>query len=267
MSALSATRATGVLARRAAPPAVFTVLLLTSWQVLVRVLDVPSFILPAPSDVLAAARVEWPVIAAASVVTVKAVFIGLCLGAVSGIGMATTVAHYRSIAAPVLTVAVIVNSAPIVALAPIFNNWLGVTNIMSKAGIAAVMVFFPVFVNTTRGLLAVSPLHLEVMESMAASERQVTREVRLPNALPYLFNGLKLGATLSVIGVIVSEYFGGPTKALGVYIAYQSALPRFAPAWAGIFVASGLGLALFGAIVALERVLLPWQPAGSDDGA
>lgn len=166
---------------------------------------------------------------------------------------------------PVLNAAVLINCAPIVALAPIFNNWFGVTSLLSKAGVAAVMVFFPVFVNTTRGLLQIAPLHLEIMESLAARPRQVALLLRLPNALPFVFNALKLGTTLAVIGVIVSEYFGGSTEALGVYIAYQAALPRFDYAWAGILVSGALGLVMFGGVTLLERFLMPWHESLHED--
>ncbi|SCL29678.1 NitT/TauT family transport system permease protein [Micromonospora pallida] len=246
-------------------PVVLTALVIIgSWQVLVTVFDVPSFIVPAPADISSAFRAEFGTIMSASVVTVQEVLLGLVLGAVAGVMVALALSRFPGVSAPVLTAAVVINCAPIVALAPIFNNWFGVTNPMSKAGVAAVMVFFPVLVNTTRGLLQVSPLHLEIMQSLAAQPRQVALMLRLPNALPYLFNALKLGSTLAVIGVIVTEYFGGPSNALGVYIAYQAALPRFEFAWAGIAVASALGLLLFGVTSLLERLLMPWHESLHD---
>ncbi|MEU5551406.1 MULTISPECIES: ABC transporter permease [unclassified Micromonospora] len=246
-------------------PVVLTaVVILGSWQLVVTVFDVPSFIVPAPVEISSAFRSEFGTIMSASVVTVRAVLLGLFLGAVAGVTVSLALSRFPGVSGPVLTAAVIINCAPIVALAPIFNNWFGVTNPMSKAGVAAVMVFFPVLVNTTRGLLQVSPLHLEIMQSLAAQPRQVALMLRLPNALPYLFNALKLGSTLAVIGVIVTEYFGGPSNALGVYIAYQAALPRFEYAWAGIAVASALGLLLFGATSLLERLLMPWHESLHD---
>ncbi|MBO4206751.1 ABC transporter permease [Micromonospora echinofusca] len=249
---------------RALPVVVTAVVILGSWQLLVTVLDIPSFIVPAPVAVVSAFQAEFATIMSASVVTVQEVLLGLLLGAVAGVLVALALSRFPGMSAPVLTAAVIINCAPIVALAPIFNNWFGVTNLMSKAGVAAVMVFFPVLVNTTRGFLQVSPLHLEIMESLAAKPRQVALMLRLPNALPYLFNALKLGTTLAVIGVIVTEYFGGPSNALGVYIAYQAALPRFEYAWAGIAVASALGLLLFGVMSLLERLLMPWHESLHD---
>ncbi|MER6827641.1 ABC transporter permease [Streptosporangium sp. NPDC000563] len=255
----------GTAARRGLPVLAAAVVILGTWQLAVRLFQVPSFILPAPSEIASALASEFPTILSASNVTVRAVLLGLVLGSVAGILVALVVSRFHKVAGPVLAMAVIVNCAPIVALAPIFNNWFGVTNLASKAGVAAVMVFFPVLVNTARGLLQISPLHLELMESLAAQPRQISLMLRLPNALPYLFNALKLGSTLAVIGVIVTEYFGGPSNALGVYIAYQAALPRFAEAWAGIFVASLLGLTTFGLISLLERLLMPWHESIHSD--
>ncbi|WP_130799469.1 ABC transporter permease [Streptomyces otsuchiensis] len=245
--------------KQALPVAVTALLLLGSWQLAVAVFDIPSFVLPTPTTIVTAFFDDVGTIMAAFHVTVTAVLLGLLLGAVAGVAVSLLLSRFASVSAPVLSAAVLLNCAPIVALAPIFNNWFGVTNVMSKAGVAAVMVFFPVLVNTTRGLLQVTPLHLEIMESLAARPRQVAFGVRFPNALPYVFNALKLGSTLAVIGVIVSEYFGGPAQALGVYIASQAALPRFDYAWAGIFVSGALGLLMFGAVTLLERLLMPWH--------
>lgn len=251
-------------AGQALPVALTAVLVLGSWQLAVAVFDIPAFILPTPLTIAQAFVHDFTTIMAASVVTVQAVLLGLLLGALGGIVIGLAVSRFPAVSGPVLNAAVLINCAPIVALAPIFNNWFGVTSLLSKAGVGAVMVFFPVFVNTTRGLLQVSPLQLEIMESLAARPRQVALIVRLPNALPYIFNALKLGTTLAVIGVIVSEYFGGPTEALGVYIAYQAALPKFDYAWAGILVASALGLVMFGAVTLLERLLMPWHESLHD---
>ncbi|MTV24901.1 ABC transporter permease subunit [Nitriliruptoraceae bacterium ZYF776] len=246
--------------RASLPAVVFAAAVVGTWQLAVQVLEVPSFILPSPAAIVAVVPTELPRVLSASWLTVQATVIGLAVGVAWGVALALVVARFRTLSAPLLAVAVVCNSAPIVALAPIFNNWLGVTSIASKAAVGAVMAFFPVFVNVTRGLTSASALHLDVLHAAAASPRQVARLVRLPTALPYLFSALKLAATLAVIGVIVTEYFGGPQNTLGVYIANQAALPRFAEAWVGIAVASALGFVLFAAVVVAERLALPWQP-------
>ncbi|MEQ7007071.1 ABC transporter permease [Actinopolymorpha sp. B17G11] len=247
------------LAGKLGPMLAFAVAGLGLWQLFVVMSGVGRFLLPAPSDVAGAFARGFPTILDATRVTASAVVLGMLGGVVAGLLVALLIARFSSVAPPVLATVVVVNCAPIIALAPIFNNWFGSASLMSKAAVAGVMVFFPVLLNTARGLLEARPLHVELMTSLAARPRQVSLLLRLPGALPYLFSALRLATTLSVIGVIIAEFFGGPTNALGVYIAYQAAVPRFAVAWAGIIMASALGLGLFGVVVLLERIVMPWH--------
>jgi NitT/TauT family transport system permease protein len=246
-------------ASKAIPPAVAAVAIVALWQGAIGAFGIDSFVLPAPSAILRALLDEWSVIISGARVTVIEVLLGMAMGTAAGLVAALVIARFRAISTPLLVVAVVVNCAPIVALAPIANNWLGVTSIFSKAAVAAVMVFFPVMVATARGLLEVGASKLELMQSVAATPRDVLLKVRLPHALPYLFSALRLGSTLSVIGAIVTEYLGGRSDALGVYIAQQASLPRYAEAWAGIVIACALGLALFAAVVIVERAVVPWH--------
>lgn len=249
----------GDLMSRALPPIVAGLIIVALWQFLVRIFHVQTFLLPAPTDIATAFGNDAGVILSATRRTGIAVLLGLAIGITSGVGLALFLSYARSLAGPILTFAVAANSAPIIALAPISNNWFGITSTMSKAAVAGIMVFFPIMVNTTRGLMALKNSEAELLHSYAASRWQVTRFVRLPTALPYFFSALKLGSTLAVIGVIVTEYFGGPTDALGVYIANKAALPKFASAWAGVIVASAMGLVLFGTVSLIERVAMPWH--------
>lgn len=246
-------------ARRAVAPAVTAVVIVGGWQLAVHVFDIQPLILPAPSDIVRAFGEEWSVILSASRRTLYEVVLGLLFGVFAGVVVASVVSRFVTLRGPVLTIALIVNSAPIIALAPISNNLFGVTSIWSKVAICAVMAFFPVFVNTSRGLQSVPPIQIEAMQSWAASGNELTRLVRWPNALPSFFTALRLAAALAVIGAIVSEYFGGPTNALGVFIAQRAAIARMAPAWAGIIVASAIGLALYGLVALVERIVIPWH--------
>ena len=125
--------------------------------------------------------------------------------------------------------------------------------------IVALLVFFPVMINTVRGLTLVDPSALELMRSYAAGEFTVLWKVRVPNSLPYLLTAMKIGATLSLIGAIVAEYFGGQQAVLGQYIITEAAFFRFANAWAAIIVASLASIAFFVIILAIERVVIPWH--------
>ncbi len=127
--------------------------------------------------------------------------------------------------------------------------------------IVAVMVFFPVMANTIRGLTEVSPASLELMASYAASETQTLRKLRVPNALPYWFTALRIAATLSVIGAVVGEFFGGPLYSLGIYITLETGHSRYPTAWAAIVLACALGIALYVVAVVAERLVVPWYAA------
>ena len=124
------------------------------------------------------------------------------------------------------------------------------------------VVFFPVFINTARGLTEVHPDEIELMHSYAAGEWTIMREVRVPNALPFFANALRLVAPLSVIAAIVAEYFGGPQDRIGNVITSNAGFARYDAAWAAIAVASAVGLALFASALLLERVSMPWRLAG-----
>jgi NitT/TauT family transport system permease protein len=124
------------------------------------------------------------------------------------------------------------------------------------------MCFFPTLVNVSRGLASPSPDALQLMHSYAARQRDVFLKVRLPASLPYLFNALKICSTLSMIGAVVAEFFGGPKNALGVYIKTEAGVLHMREAWSAIIVACLLGIAFYLAIVLAERLLMPWYREG-----
>src|SRR5216117_1050060 len=168
-------------------------------------------------------------------------------------------ARWATASRALLPFAIAANSVPIIAFAPIMNNWFGILNPLSKMMVVAVLVFFPIMINTLRGLTLVDQGSLELMRSYAASELSIFAKVRVPNALPYIFTALKMSATLSLIGAIVAEYFGGARSVLGQFIITEAAFFRFANAWAAIVIASAASIAFFLIIVAIERVAIPWH--------
>jgi NitT/TauT family transport system permease protein len=161
--------------------------------------------------------------------------------------------------------AVAINAIPIIAFAPVANNWFGILSPLSKMAIAATLVYFPIMINTLRGLTQVEPSALELMRSYAAGASTVTRQVRVPNALPFFFTGLKVATTLSLIGAVVGEYFGGLSATLGrVVVAAASGL-KFDVTWAAIVVVSLIGIVLYLAVVLLERLVIPWHASMRGD--
>lgn len=233
------------------------------WELLIGVFAVRAFILPAPSAIVAAlienwGAGRWPLFASAQTTLIEAVG-GLVIGTLVGVVIAFGVARWANARDAVLPFAVAANAIPIIAIAPIFNAWFGVTNPVSKMMIAALLVFFPVMINVTRGLTQVEPAALELMRSYAASEWTILRKVRLPNALPFFLTALKVATTLSLIGAIVGEYFGGSSTVIGRVVVQSASALRFDVTWAAILLAAVTGIAFYLAIVALERVLIPWH--------
>src|SRR3990170_1360982 len=234
---------------------------LAAWELVVEIFDIQGFLLPKPSAILAVYWEEQSVVWRAGRVTLIEAVGGFGGGTVMGMLVAFGVAHFSPLRQGVMPFAVAVSSAPIIALAPIFNAWFGSTNPVSKMAVVAVMVFFPVLINMVRGLTSVDSASVELITSVAASEWKTLRSVRFPNSLPFLFSALKVGSALSLIGAIVSEYFGGPRRALGVYISQQASFLKLTHAWAAILVGSILGLAFYLVISVAERLIMPWHPA------
>ena len=248
--------------------AVFVSVLLI-WEVSVRGFGVRAFILPAPSAI-GAALIEnwgagrWPLFEAARVTLFEAVG-GLLIGTTVGLIVAFSIARWATARDAVLPFAIAANAIPIIAIAPIFNAWFGITNPLSKMMIAALLVFFPIMINVTRGLTQVEPSALELMRSYAASEGEILRKVRLPNALPYFLTALKVATTLSLIGAIVGEYFGGASNVIGRVVVQSASALRFDVTWAAILLGAVTGIAFYLAVVALERVLIPWHASVRGD--
>jgi NitT/TauT family transport system permease protein len=242
--------------------AVFVGVLLI-WELSVRGFGVRAFILPAPSAI-GAALIEnwgagrWPLFDAARVTLFEAVG-GLLIGTTVGLIVAFGIARWATARDAVLPFAIAANAIPIIAIAPIFNAWFGITNPLSKMMIAALLVFFPIMINVTRGLTQVEPSALELMRSYAASDWEVLRKLRLPNALPYFLTALKVATTLSLIGAIVGEYFGGASNVIGRVVVQSASALRFDVTWAAILLGAVTGIAFYLAIVALERALIPWH--------
>ncbi len=252
--------------RRFLPAGLLFVLALAAWEGGVRAFGVESFLLPRPSVIAATFVRELDVVLPAGLFTLREAVGGFALGCLLGMLVAIATARWTIVSEGLMPFAIAVNSTPIVALAPIMNNWFGITNPVAKMSIVAVIVFFPVMINTVRGLTLVDAGALELMRSYAASNRTVLAKLRLPNSLPYLFNAFKVASTLSVIGAIVSEYFGGSRQALGVYISQQAALFHFAEAWAAIIIACLMGILFYAVILFVERLLMPWHVSLRDDG-
>ncbi len=231
---------------------------LAAWELLVRVLGIKQFILPSPVAIANAVVAYFPELWQSATYTLVEILLGLAIGVVAGISAGVVTARFGSFRESILPFAIAANSVPIIAFAPIFNNWFGIDKQLSKAMIAAVICFFPVMINTIRGLTSASPAALELMRSYAASDAQVLRKVRVPSALPFIFTALRVATTLATIGAIIGEYFGAPKVSLGQYIVTYSSYLNFERSWAAIIFACAIGIGLYVVVVLTERVVAPW---------
>ena len=246
-------------ARDWAPPALLVVGGLVAWEVVVRAFGIKQFILPSPIAIAVAWQTYLPELLAAAQYTLVEIVAGLVIGAGAGIVVGTITARYRSMQDSLMPFAVAASSVPILAFAPLFNNWFGLDQQLSKAMVAAALCFFPVMINTVRGLTTVDPRSIELLRSYATSEAGVFRKLRVPNALPYVFTALRLAVTLATIGAVVGEYFAAPRSSLGQYIATYSAFLNFERAWAAIVFTCAIGIGLYLVVVAVERIVMPWH--------
>ena len=232
------------------------------WQGAIVVFHVQQFLLPKPSAIAStfwhSRHQLWP----AGWYTFKEALGGFAVGSALGMAFAVVVARFRAVGTALMPIAIAANAVPIIAFAPIFNYWFDPLSPHSKMAIAGVLCFFPVMVNTLRGLTSVQPEQIALMRAYAASDFEIFRRVRVPTALPYIFTALKVASVLAMIGAIVGEYFGGSFSALGVLINSDAQIFDFVTAWAGIAVASFLGISLYLAVVAAERVVIRWAPDG-----
>jgi NitT/TauT family transport system permease protein len=247
------------------PAAIFIVAIVLLWQGLIVWTHAQQFLLPKPTSIGSAFWTDRHELWSAGWYTFQEALGGFLLGSGLAILFALVLARWRPLGTALLPYAVAANAIPIIAFAPITNQWFGggLTK-SSKIAIAAVLCFFPVLVNTLRGLTSVRPQDLELMRSYAAGNVEIFRRVRIPTALPFMFTGLKVATVLAMIGAVVGEYFGGALNAIGVLILSRSRVFQFNEAWAGVLVVCLFGLALYIAVSLLERWALRWVPSTSE---
>jgi NitT/TauT family transport system permease protein len=260
-------RLIGRRARDWVPAVIVLVAGIGLWEGLVKGLDVQRFLLPAPTAILSAFRDNQSALWHEGWFTLQEALGGFAMGATFGIVLAIVVARWDLLGSALMPYAIAANAIPIIAFAPITNAWFDPLTKTSKMVVAAILCFFPVFVNVVRGLRSVKPAQIELMRSYAAGELTIFRLVRVPTALPFLFTSLKVASVLAMIGAIVSEYFGGSLEALGANIKQDASLFQFEKAWAEIVIACLLGIGFYLAVALLERLAMRWQPRVEMQGA
>ncbi|TAH12331.1 MAG: ABC transporter permease [Curvibacter sp.] len=256
MAAVNGSRWVGM-----ATAALFGVWVVVFWELLVRALEVPRVLLPAPSLVIGSLFDHAPKLWGDFVQTVgKAVLIGWALGCGLGFCVAVAIDRMPFLQRGLLPVASLTSAIPLVGVAPIAVMWFGF-DWPSKAAVVVLMTFFPMLVSTLAGLQAAGKLERELMYSYAASYPRTLLALRLPAALPFIFGALKVNATLALIGAIVAEFFGSPTSGLGFRISTEAARMNMPLVWGAIVVAAVTGSVAYALLVALERRAAFWHPS------
>jgi NitT/TauT family transport system permease protein len=245
------------LLRTVLPPAVFGAGFVALWELAVKGFDLKPYFLAPPSKIWQKFTQNFDLIWGATKVSGTNALIGLLVGAAFGILMSLVLSRYRTLSDLVTPLAIALNAIPIFVLVAVLNNMFAITSEVPRRIMVTLVVYFIVLVNVAKGLTQVSPTHVELMKSYAASEVSILRKVRVPNAVPYLFTALKIAAPASVITAFVSEYFGGSQNGLGSRIASNIANSKNAVAWAYVLGACLLGLAFYVISSVLEGVATP----------
>ncbi len=242
-------------------PFLFGAAILGLWEGVTRGFDVPTVLLPPPSMIWERITNSVPILWADFQQTyLKAVLSGYIIGCGLGFMVAILVDRSPFFKAGVMPIGNLVSALPIIGIAPIMVMWFGF-DWQSKAAVVVVMTFFPMLVNTVAGLATANQMERDLMKTYAASDFQALFKLRLPAALPFIFNALKINSTLALIGAIVAEFFGTPIVGMGFRISAEVGRLNVDMVWAEIFVAALAGSLSYGALVLLERSLTFWHPS------
>jgi NitT/TauT family transport system permease protein len=242
-------------------PAIFGVTILIMWEILVRAFDVSPVILPPPSSIAARLVNELPILWADFEQTIlKGAMTGYVIGLIAAFATAILADRSDFLTKGILPVGGFMAALPIVGTAPIFVKWLG-SDWQSKAAVVAVMIFFPILVNTVAGLRDTSSMQRDLMRTYGAGYWPTLFKLRLPAAMPFIFNGLKIATTLALIGAIVAEFFGSPTVGMGFRISTSVGQLALDMVWAEIVIAALAGSAFYGAMALIEKRTTFWHPS------
>lgn len=260
-AALAGSRVAGTRVVRIFVPVLFGVTLLVLWEGLVRGLGVSPVILPPPSAVAqtfaGSTDILWQDF---SQTVFKGALTGFLIGSFAAFATAVVIDRSAFLTAGLLPIGNFVAALPIVGIAPILVSWFGF-DWQSKAAVVVVMVFFPILVNTVQGLRETDAMQRDLMRTYAAGYWQTLVKLRLPAAMPFVFNGLKIATTLALIGAIVAEYFGSPTRGMGFRISTGVGSLAIDLVWAEIAVAALAGTAFYGIVAWAETRVTFWHPS------
>jgi len=232
---------------------------LLAWEVAAAGFAIPKWLLPAPSDVVAALVASWELIARHTLATLEEVLVGFVASFVVGVALAVAIVRSRVVERALYPFVVASQTIPIVAIAPVLLVWFGY-GLWPKAIVVVLICFFPIVVNTVDGFRSVDPDLVDLLRTMGATPRQIFTKVQVPTALPYLLSGTKIAIAVSVIGAVIGEWVGAQAG-LGYLMVRSAAQFQTARVFAAILVLSAMGVALFGLVALIERFALAYRRA------
>lgn len=242
-------------------PVIFGLTIILIWEGVVRGFEISPILLPTPSAIAIKFAASTSILWQDFVQTViKGALSGFVMGCGSAFLLAIAIDRYPFLQRGLLPVGNFVAALPIVGMAPILVMWFGF-DWQSKAAVVVVMVFFPMLVNTVQGLQASDKMQRDLMQTYAAGYWAALFKLRLPAAMPFVFNGLKIASTLALIGAIVAEFFGSPTRGMGFRISTSVGQLALDLVWAEIVVAAFVGSSFYGGIALLEKAVTFWHPS------
>ena len=237
-------------------PTLFLLGLLLLWELAVHVLDIQDFLLPSPSAI-AARIVEIPErLAAHAWVTLREVLIGFGLALAIGVAIAVVIAHSRVLSRTLYPVLVVTQVVPTIAIAPVLTIWLGPTD-AARLLVVFLIAFFPIVVNTTAGMLRVDEELIDLIRGLNASRWKIFTKIRMPNALPFLFTGMRISITLAVIGAVVAEFVVSE-RGLGYLVFSATTNLDTVLVFTAVTLLAAMGIVLFRLVLLLQRLALPW---------
>ena len=238
-------------------PALATAAVLVAWGALVRIFEIPEYLLPAPQDVAVRIVKEWPLLWKHGTYTLMSVLTGFVASIAIGVPLAFGIVLSRSIERIAMPFLVMSQTIPKVAIAPILVVWLGF-GILPKIVIVFLISFFPILVSTVVGLKSVETDMIDLVRSMGARTGKIMLRVRGPSALPQMFAGFKIAVCLSVVGAIVGEFVGSD-RGLGFLLLTSTGTLDGSLVWSALFVLISMGITLFAIVSKLERLVIPWH--------
>lgn len=228
------------------------------WQLLVPFFDVPHYLLPTPWQIVEEFGVRGDLVLLQALPTFYETILGFLIGAIVGITSGVGIVYSRFLWITIYPSLVIIGSVPRIAIAPLILIWLGIDSLLSKVTIAFLVAFFPMVINSIVGFSQIENDMLDLAKTMGMKRWTEFKKIRLPNSLPYLFAGFKASIALAVIGAVVAEFVAG-NSGLGYLIIVGNDELNAPLIFASIIVLSGMSLGLFGIILVLEKVLIPWR--------